>query len=66
MFPYYVSTIRPAKWKVTVCKPLLVNKGENVSTTTARINLEVEKMVKVPQRIGSGFTIDGKFQKLIF
>ena len=45
MFPYYVSTIRPAKWKVTVCKPLLVNKGENISTTTARINLEVEKMV---------------------
>ena len=45
MFPYYVSTIRPAKWKVTVCKPLQVDKGENISTTTARINLELEKMI---------------------
>ena len=46
MYPYFVSTLKPAKWKITVRKPLLVDKGEKISKTTARMNLEVEKMIR--------------------
>lgn len=46
MFPYFLSTIKPAKWKVTVLEPFVINEGEKISETTARMNQLVEKMVQ--------------------
>ena len=46
MYPYFVSTLKPAKWKITVNKPMQVDKGEKISKTTARMNLEVENMIR--------------------
>ena len=45
MFPYFVITLGPSKWKVIVSEPLEVSADETIEMTTARMNLEVEKMV---------------------
>lgn len=45
MFPYFVITLGPSKWKVIVSEPLEVSPDEAIETTTARMNLLVEKMV---------------------
>ncbi|OUU89009.1 MAG: hypothetical protein CBC36_04070 [Verrucomicrobiaceae bacterium TMED76] len=46
MFPYFLSTVKPAKWKVSILEPFLINEGEKISETTARMNQLVEKMVR--------------------
>jgi len=45
MFPYFVITAGPSKWKIIISKPLEVSSGESIETTTAKMNLEVEKMI---------------------
>ena len=45
MFPYFVITVGPAKWKIIISEPLEVSPGETIEMTTARMNLEVEKMI---------------------
>ncbi|MDP6858482.1 MAG: hypothetical protein QF426_01555 [Verrucomicrobiales bacterium] len=45
MFPYFVITLGPSKWKVIVSEPLEVSADETIEMTTARMNMEVEKMV---------------------
>jgi heptosyltransferase-2 len=45
MFPYFVITVSPSKWKIIISEPLEVSPGETIEMTTARMNLEVEKMI---------------------
>ncbi|MBT7981037.1 MAG: hypothetical protein HN584_00605 [Akkermansiaceae bacterium] len=45
MFPYFVITLGPSKWKVIVSEPLEVSADEAIEMTTAKMNLLVEKMV---------------------
>ena len=45
MFPYFIITLGPSKWKVIVSEPLEVSPDEGIAMTTAKMNLEVEKMI---------------------
>ena len=43
MFPYFVASLGPSKWKIIISEPLDVSPDETIETTTAKMNLLIEK-----------------------
>ena len=45
MFPYFIASLGPSKWKIIISEPLEVSPDETIETSTAKMNLLVEKMI---------------------